>query len=826
MGVIWQKVWSDLWGNKVRTVLAVLSIAVGVFSIGAIFGMSDQLLTGMDEAHQAVLPSHISVYLADRIDQDTALTLKDIEGVEDVEVLDQVTVRYKIHPGDEWQRGSLVMRDDYKDQTYDIVQLKEGEWPAGDGIGIERLSAQFFGLDIGDSVIFELDKTDRALPIVGKIRHPFVPPPQFGGDAVFFVDSEGMERFNVPEEGFGQLANVDAKGLAQGQVNPFNIPQGEFGQVLVRVKPYSLDFAKEVGSEIKDELAKQNIEVFVTFYQDPEKHWGRLFVEGLSVVLQVLAVVSLFMSVILVLTTLTALITQQTNQIGIIKAIGGTTATVLKIYLAGVLVFGLLALTISLPLGAFLAFAITKWFLNLFNIDYEVFQVSNRAISYQVIAAIAAPLVAALWPVLAGATITVREAIASYGLGGNFGSSWLDRSVERIGERLLPSSYAMALSNMFRRKGRLILTQLALVTAGTMFLMVMSLSASITRTLDNDLERRGYDVEVWFEDEQRIERAVEIAESLDEVEKAEVWFSHSATILREGQRLKEAGLGADLVGIPAGSDMYQPLIVAGRWLEQGDERVIVIGKETADENDIQLGETVTLDLAELGDQDWQVVGLYQVIFGGGFSSDTIYAPQEAVFEAVKKLQQGSQAYVRTHFHDPDYTAAASVKLRDLYQQRNIGVFFSQTLHVYRQQANSQFAITTTMLMFLAIIVALVGGIGLMGSLSISVVERIREIGVMRAIGARSVTIMGMFVMEGVLQGLLSWAISVPLSFALGYPLANALGQTMFEANLDYQYNFGAVVIWLVTILIISALASVLPARSATRISVRDSLAYA
>jgi putative ABC transport system permease protein len=81
-------------------------------------------------------------------------------------------------------------------------------------------------------------------------------------------------------------------------------------------------------------------------------------------------------------------------------------------------------------------------------------------------------------------------------------------------------------------------------------------------------------------------------------------------------------------------------------------------------------------------------------------------------------------------------------------------------------------------------------------------------------------------MEGVLQGLLSWAISVPLSFALGYPLANALGQTMFEANLDYQYNFGAVVIWLVTILIISALASVLPARSATRISVRDSLAYA
>ncbi len=788
--------------------------------------MSDQLLAGMDESHQAVYPSHISVYLADRIDRDTALNLKKIEGVEDIEVLDQVTVRYKVNTEDEWKRGSLVMRDDYQDQTYDIVQLKEGEWPHRDGIGIERLSAQYFELDMGDSVIFEMEKTDRALPIVGKVRHPFVPPPQFGGDAVFFVDTEGMERFNITDDGFGGLSNVDTSGLARGQVSPFNVPQGEFGQLLVRVNPYSLDFAKEIGSEIKDELAKQNIEVIVTFYQDPEKHWGRLFVEGLNMVLKILAVVSLFMSVILVINTLTSLITQQIDQIGIIKAIGGTTGTIVKIYLAGVLVFGLLALLISLPLGAFLAFGITKWFLNLFNIDYEVFQVSNQAIIYQVFAAIAAPLIAALWPVLGGATITVREAIASYGLGGDFGSSWLDRSVERIGQRLLPSAYAMALSNMFRRKGRLILTQLVLVTAGTMFLMVMSLSASITRTLDNDFGRRGYDIELWFEDEQRIERAVEMAKSLDEVDEAEIWFSHSATILREGQRLAEAGLGADLVGIPADSEMYQPLIVAGRWLEPGDGQVLVMSKETADDNNIQLGDTVTLDLAELGDHDWQVVGLYQMIFGGSFSSDTVYAPQEAVFEAVKKLQQGSQAYVRTRFHDADYAAAANAKLKDMYTGRNINVFYSQTKHETRQQANSTFAITTTMLMFLAIIVALVGGIGLMGSLSISVVERTREIGVMRAIGARSATIMGMFVMEGILQGLLSWAISAPVSFVLGYPLANALGQTMFEANLDYQYNYGAVIIWLVTTLIISTLASILPARNATQIKVQDSLAYA
>ncbi len=384
----------------------------------------------------------------------------------------------------------------------------------------------------------------------------------------------------------------------------------------------------------------------------------------------------------------------------------------------------------------------------------------------------------------------------------------------------------MALSNMLRRKGRLILTQVVLVTAGTMFLMVMSLSSSITRTLDNDLGRRDYDIVLNFDDEHRIDRTIEMAETLDEVEKAEIWFSHSATILRAGQKLREAGLGADLIGIPAGSDMYQPLIVAGRWFQPGDGRVAVMGRETAQNNNIEVGDTITLDLAELGDHEWQVIGLYQVIFGGGFSTDAIYAPQGAVFEATKVHNQGTQLYVRTGIHDADYTAAADVALRNLFIERNMDVFFSQTIHEIRQQAISQFAITINMLMFLAVVVAVVGGIGLMGSLSISVVERTREIGVMRAIGARTATIMGMFMMEGVLQGLLSWAIAGPISLALGQPLANALGQTMFEANLDYQYNYVAVIIWLVVILVISTLASILPARNATRISVRDSLAYA
>lgn len=803
VGVIWRKVWFDLWHHKVRTLLAVLSIAAGVFAVGAIFGEADQLLSGMDAAHRAVLPSHINLVLQDRIDRDTAISLKNIKGVVDVEVLNQLSTRYKLHAQDEWQPAVLIMRDNFEEQTYDLLQLKAGAWPKKDSIGVDRSASAFYGLEIGDSVIFELDKTDRALTIGGKIRHPFVPPPSFGGEPRFFVDAQGLEHFNIPD--------------------------GEFNQLLVRVEPYSPEFAREIASEIKDNLGKENIRVGGAIYQDPEEHWGRLFVEGFNFVLQILAVISLLMSVILVTNTMTAIITEQINQIGIIKAVGGRTSTILKIYLATVLVYGLLALLVSLLPGAWVALSLTRTFLNLFNIDYDGFQISTVAVVWQVIAALLIPLLAALRPVLNGAGITVRQAIASYGLGGDFGSTWLDRGVERLGRRFFSSPYAIALANMFRRKGRLLLTQLVLITAGTMFLLVVSLANSTDLTVTNDLNRRAYDVRINFEDRQRADRLAKMTQTVSGVEQSEVWLAQPASLLKAGQRLRDAGAAIQLTGLPAGSPMYRPLLTSGRWLAPGDGRVLVISQDTADDNRINVGDVVTLNLNGLGQNvAWQVIGVYQTVFNDNFNDTPAYAPLEAVYDVTNKYNRGTRLLVRTERHDEAALTAISSQLQTLFEGRNMGIELQGTGNTFkdRQFADSQYAININMLLMLAVIVALVGGIGLMGALSISVVERTREIGVMRAIGARSRSIMGMFIMEGVLQGLISWLVAAPLSFLIGYPVARQLGQTMLDIDLDYSYSYGAVLIWLGVILAIAALAAIVPARSATRISVRESLAYA
>ncbi len=804
MSVIWHKVAYDFWERKGRTLLAILSIASGVFAIGTIFGMMDQLLSSLDAAHNDVQPAHINLILRQPVDWEIIRSVEDIEGVAGIEPVNGRSIRYKSAAESPWSAGSMVMRYDYANQSFDRLILKEGRWPQDDELAVERLSSDYFGVEIGDEVILELDGTDRAFPIVGKVRHPLVAPPDFGGEAYFFMDDAGMERMGIPK--------------------------GRFVQLLAQVSPYSEDYAKDRVTVIKDKLARQGVGVGIVIYQKPDEHWGRNQLAGLNYVLQILAVVSLFASVVIVVNTMTAIITQQTDQIGVIKAIGGASNVILKIYLAGAVLFGVLALGIALPLGMWAAFAGTQTMLNFFNVDYDQFTFSTRAVWLQILAATIAPLAAAMLPVWSGAKMSVREAIATYGIGADFGGGWIDRLVEKVGGRFLSAPYAIALGNMFRRKGRLTLTQAVLAVAGMMFIMTATLSDSLNKTLENELARRRYDIRLFLNRTQRSDQVIKLIESTPGVAQVESWLTIQATVAQQGKQVEDtAGLGAELYGIPAASQMYQPNITSGRWLRPDDAgKVVVISKESADFNDVQVGEIITIDLGELGDDEWLVIGTYRTVAAEPFTTDPIYAPHSAVSAVTGKVNRTTQIVVRASDPAEEATNELMASLKSILNRRNIETnpFFSRTKGRDREVAANQFSILNAMLLGLSGVMGVVGGIGLMGSLSISVVERTREIGVLRAIGARSSTIVLMFVMEGALQALLSWLVAVPLAWLVSRPVTALFGETVAQQPLDFVFAYWAVALWLVGALLIGILAACLPALSATKVSVQESLAYA
>ena len=197
-------------------------------------------------------------------------------------------------------------------------------------------------------------------------------------------------------------------------------------------------------------------------------------------------------------------------------------------------------------------------------------------------------------------------------------------------------------------------------------------------------------------------------------------------------------------------------------------------------------------------------------------------------EVTRRANRANQVVIRAVDDSAAGAEALMLGLDRYLKSYNMEVspFFSRTNAQDRVYAFNTFSIVNQMLFSVAMVMGVVGGIGLMGSLSISVVERTREIGVLRSIGGTSPVIMTMFVLEGVLQGLMSWLVAVPLAYVVARPISALLGQTIFQTSLDFAFNTTAVLIWLLAVLAIAFLASLIPAHAASRISVRESLAYA
>ncbi|MFC2026033.1 ABC transporter permease, partial [Chloroflexota bacterium] len=140
-------------------------------------------------------------------------------------------------------------------------------------------------------------------------------------------------------------------------------------------------------------------------------------------------------------------------------------------------------------------------------------------------------------------------------------------------------------------------------------------------------------------------------------------------------------------------------------------------------------------------------------------------------------------------------------------------------------ASEGIGIMVGFLLFMALLTALVGSIGLTGTMGMNVLERTREIGVMRAIGAVDSAIIKSVIIEGVFIGLISWFFGAILTFPFSYLLLNIITQSMFNAPMPLAVSPQGFLIWLVVVVVLAVLASVLPARNAARLTIREVLAY-
>jgi putative ABC transport system permease protein len=790
MSVIWLKVWRDLWRNKLRTLLIVLSTAVGVFALGMVFGMSNMISTRFAESHKASIPPHVQFYTS-RFDQDVVDAILEEPDVADAEGEFQTTFLWKLEGETDWRDGTLMARADYEAQHMFLIDLLDGAWPGERALAVESMSSEYYGLPIGSAILVEVGRRQYHLPIEGIMRHPFALPPQLPmGDATFCTTLETVAWFTGREEDFNTL-NVR-----------FEFPGGVFDE----------EWANDAAERIQDRLERAGLDVGYYSMVDPEAHYAQETMEATLLILTVLGALSLGLSGFLIINMMNATITQQVWQIGVMKVLGATGGRVTRIYLAVALIYGLLSLFLAVPLGAAGAHIMAAGTLNYFNIASGDFRVMPMAAYIQIAVGLVVPLLAALVPVIGGARLTPHQAIRSYGLGAGFGSNWIDRLIGRI--RRLPRPLALSLRNTFRRKARVTLTLLTLVLGGVMFIMVLSVQASFSSTLDVLLDELGFDAQVAFERLHPVTHLLRTAEGVPGVTVVEVWGGAGAQVSLAGGGELDIGL----TGVPPDSVMVNPRIVSGRGLSPDDGRAVLLDTDVAADAEVQVGDEIELTIGER-ESTWRVVGLVLSII------DINLVPADVLAQETGTVGKGGTVVVMTAEHGSQAQERLLRDLRAVYTARRMEVSFLMSADELRQQNLQVFAIITYMMLMMAVLAALVGSIGLMSTMSINVVERSREIGVMRATGASSFTIAGIFVAEGVLVGVLSWLFAALLSYPGGWAFSNVVGNVLVGMPFDFIYSAEGAALWLLAVIVMSGFASLWPALRATRVSVREALSY-
>ncbi len=203
VGVIRFKVWSDLWGQKGRTIQTVLAIAIGAIAVGASLGASRMIADGFRQVWLASSPSMISLEVDPPVDQATLDSIKSLDGVIAVEgEMVLPTIKWRRSSDELWAPAQLIARQDYQDIKLNQMILRSGDWPKRKLMSVES------GHDMqeGDQVELQIrhqieGERSRPVSLNGTVFNVLAPPPASGGIPTFYTTREHFTEV-TGEQGF------------------------------------------------------------------------------------------------------------------------------------------------------------------------------------------------------------------------------------------------------------------------------------------------------------------------------------------------------------------------------------------------------------------------------------------------------------------------------------------------------------------------------------------------------------------------------------------------------------------------------------------------
>ncbi len=685
-------------------------------------------------------------------------------------------------------------------------KIEQGNWPApAASILLERSALKALGLKVGDSVMAtSRDDKPVSLKISGVVHDQGVAPGNYG-----YISTDSLPLLGEPAV-LNQLAITVAD--QEGQTTP-----SRNRDTIVRTALGLADRLKEMPGVAVEQVA----------VPPPYEHPHQNISNALLTALLAFGALSLLLSAVLIATMFNGLLAQQIPQIGMMKAIGARSSRILQLYLIMILLISAVATALAFIPGIVMGGALAQLVLSAaLNIDVVNAVIPWWAYATTIVVGVLLPILMSLGPLLQASRRTVRQSLDDRGTGNQGAKAtrfytWLGkfRGVDRI--------LLMALGNIFRRRARFLLSVGLLTMAGTIFIAGLNTKAGFEAIPMTVTEAQRWDVNVRLGAPASASELTGIINDVPGVTNVETWNTVLTGIQYPGQTnvtstYPDQGHGSmSLTAIPPETSTFKtPPVLEGRWLDADDIDAIVLNQNIRKTlPNVKVGEQIQLPIEDRM-STWRVVGIVEELAGA-----TCPCVSQAGFEqATGRIGQANVIRFVTERHDLQArTTAGEAAVLALANAEIKGQ--AQPLDKLIESIGGHTGILITLILLIASVIGVVGLVGLGSMMSTNVIERTREFGIMNAIGAPASTVRRLVVLEGIFIAVASCMVAVVPALALTSAMGTGLGNLFFGAPVPFQVSVPGIVIWVVIVILGAVLATLLPAYRASRLTVREALAY-
>jgi putative ABC transport system permease protein len=780
---------TDLTRRKARAFFTILTLAIAVASVG-IFAVPSLLQQAMDRKIASTRLADLTVTFDPLVINDTQL--RAVARTPNVVAVQPKSVfSTRIYVGDRRQKAVIIGVPSYDRQDVDVITVKSGLAPATGTLLTDNQNANKhkFGGGRGDTVrIIGAGAKARPIPITGKGQY-------LGGGQL--VAADGFAVF------YGTAPTVAALSGTPG-----------YTMLAMRLRDTSRATARRTARAVETRL--QAVPGFSGYADYPEirtrgDYPGKELFGQVTGIMTLVTFLALLSALVLVSNTMTTLIGEQTGEIAAMKAIGATRRQIGRIYRRTALLLGALGALAGAALGVLLANGVVSFFGSRFYGIESGFQVDGTILAISLALGLLAPALAALPATRRAARLPLHEALSASGSAVG-GQGRLDRLARTVG--FLPRPAQIGLRGAVRRKRRTLATAVQISLAVGMLLAALSLGKSVGNMTTGFYDNLHFDV--WaqtYASKPFKATAPDTIKSVDGVRAVQPVLSNNARV---------AGKNAQLWGVVERA-WYMPEITSGHWYTSAQARanapVTVVGRALADKAHVGLGDQIVADTAA-GRRPFRVIGITTSLLNQGAVA---YMPIGTLQSALGTPGEINNYWIRTTSTDHGAIDRITNRVEDALAASGNQV---TTMERYVQQrdnvqANASLTGSVTVL---GLIIVLISLVGLVNAITMGVIERTREIGVLRCVGARAKDVRRIFRSEGVAVAIIGWLVGIPLGWAMAHGLISATA-SIVSTELSFRFPIANVAITLVGTILLALLVLIAPLRRAVHLKTGDALRY-